>query len=733
MKLFRWLLLFALASPLMAQNVRWDLPIYTVQASGGNLLPVYAIPGALVSFYNEPAGTLATTYNSATSTSACPTGAQVVLNGSGACVSSADQYGNMGGWFLPGQYMATIIGGGKSYNYYFTIGSGSGIIAPVNYVGPVINVLTQGVVAGGSPGSSLPTDTANTAAIQAAITLAVATGSELYFPCGIYNINSPITMLATRSSPIVGQSSQCSVIQYTGSGSQSAGMLSVASGSFSPGCTSVTSPVTDCGNPGGNNAGFVLKDISLVANANVPDGLDLIGSSSPILQNANIIGAADADVFCMACGSGGSWHNIGLSAGEVYGFNSVNNTPNGLVFDGYSIGAAANKLIIDSPGAAGMPGSAILVRTYTTSLQFENCQLSGNLYNIQVTGGSGNLFENCLSEGGGLGGETLVASAATGTTFIAPSSSGSFIVDGPQTRISGGSASLLTINSTATGTVVDGISMVGSTIVNNNYDTEFRAILNAATNDFVYNFPAWRRVPVGALGANSGALYLNGTWTVPSAGTFQAFDPTPLAVTTTPWRLIISGRVFGSSGVGAFPTRMEFSDTVPTQTLPGGGTMTVSITGGLIGYATSGTGGSTIVFGEVDFLPGVTSDSASFAGNVKLPSLQVNGGTAMTNSHGTGTYAQESDGTGTGGNLAKYSSDGSVTNGPTSPSGAVVGTTDTQTLTNKTVNGVSPSLSLAGSTASTGQAACIYAAGPPIVIGHCTGVVGSGGACTCSN
>ena len=125
MKLIRWLLILALASPLLAQNVRWDLPVYTVQSSGGNLLPVYAVPGALVSFYNEPAGTLASTYNSATSASACPTGTQVVLNGSSACSSSADPYGNMGAWFLPGQYMAIITSSGRSYNYYFTVGGGS--------------------------------------------------------------------------------------------------------------------------------------------------------------------------------------------------------------------------------------------------------------------------------------------------------------------------------------------------------------------------------------------------------------------------------------------------------------------------------------------------------------------------------------------------------------------------------------------------------------------------------
>lgn len=124
----RLLLLFALLPTLaFGQNVRWDLPIYTTQAQGGNLLPVYALPGALVSFYSEPSGALATTYNSATSTSACPTGAQVVLNGSAACVSSSDPYGNMGSWFQSGQYMATISAQGRSYNYLFTIGGGSSV------------------------------------------------------------------------------------------------------------------------------------------------------------------------------------------------------------------------------------------------------------------------------------------------------------------------------------------------------------------------------------------------------------------------------------------------------------------------------------------------------------------------------------------------------------------------------------------------------------------------------
>lgn len=124
--------LFLVLLPALAfgQNVRFDLPIYTTQAQGGNLLPVYAIPGALISFFSEPSGVLAATYNSATSTTACPTNAQVVLNGSAVCVSSADPFGNMGGWFLPGQYMATITAQGQSYNYLFSVASVTGGSGP---------------------------------------------------------------------------------------------------------------------------------------------------------------------------------------------------------------------------------------------------------------------------------------------------------------------------------------------------------------------------------------------------------------------------------------------------------------------------------------------------------------------------------------------------------------------------------------------------------------------------
>ena len=106
-------------------------------------------------------------------------------------------------------------------------------------------------------------------------------------------------------------------------------------------------------------------------------------------------------------------------------------------------------------------------------------------------------------------------------------------------------------------------------------------------------------------------------------------------------------------------------------------------------------------------------------GTGKWANLTLGGGTSnangvilpstLTGYHGTsGVKVQLSEGTGANGNLAKYASDGSVTNGPAVASLPTV------------------------ATPIAGHAACIKSAGPPVVVGFCSTVVDSSGNCTCN-
>lgn len=129
------------------QNGRWDHQASTVQAQGGNLLPVYAIPGASISFYSctsnlaSSCTTPAVTYNGAGT--ACPSTAQVNPQGSLACSSTADSAGNFGAWFSSGAYAYTVTANGTSYGpYLFSVGGGSssGLTSINGATGPAITI-----------------------------------------------------------------------------------------------------------------------------------------------------------------------------------------------------------------------------------------------------------------------------------------------------------------------------------------------------------------------------------------------------------------------------------------------------------------------------------------------------------------------------------------------------------------------------------------------------------------
>ena len=132
------IVLLLLCLPAFAQNARWDHQTTTVQAQCGNLLPVYAIPGASISFYLCSSNvvtsctTPATTFNGAGT--ACPSTAQVNPQGSLACTGQADTAGNFGAWFGAGTYAYTITTSGASYGPFifspFIGGGATGNVTP---------------------------------------------------------------------------------------------------------------------------------------------------------------------------------------------------------------------------------------------------------------------------------------------------------------------------------------------------------------------------------------------------------------------------------------------------------------------------------------------------------------------------------------------------------------------------------------------------------------------------
>ncbi|HEC63708.1 MAG TPA: hypothetical protein ENI23_00275 [bacterium] len=106
--------------------------------------------------------------------------------------------------------------------------------------------------------------------------------------------------------------------------------------------------------------------------------------------------------------------------------------------------------------------------------------------------------------------------------------------------------------------------------------------------------------------------------------------------------------------------------------------------------------GITASITELNYVDGVTSAiqtqmdlkaplaSPTFTGTVSLPADSVNAITEIASGIKSGADGTLVTGTaGTASDLAIWNGDGDLVDGPTPPSGTIVGTTDTQTLTNK--------------------------------------------------
>lgn len=666
----------------------------------------------------------------------------------------------------------------------------------MNGEGPVINVLSQGVVAGGTLGSSLSTDTANTAAIQASINLAMATRSELYFPCGVYNVNGPLTMYGYDAIPIVGQSWGCSIIQYTGTTPVSTGMLTVAGTAPSTACTSVACDHTT-GMPTYGATGFRLENIALIGNSNVPDVLDLLVDSQFHIRDVLTTGSGNAAIYCQTCQQGQMDVPL-VSNNALWGRGNyvANPTPNGIIMDGYSTPAlnnVSNHVRISSLTANLMTGKALWLRGSTQNV-IENCQLSSNATNIQIDVAGGDTFIDCMAEPGvdsGIEyGTGTVNISGNNETFIGSALYSPLNITGSSNVFIGGSiAAATTISSTAHNNAFKGVGVKSqaSNISDNSPDTQYDDLYDQSTGVAPVNFPYVRKAPPSQMGVCQGVVSLQGSWN--TMGGAVNLDPAPLCGSTNSWRATLAGMWTGSGGYQHMASSYEFTNAAPTVELSGGGTATVSVSNGHLQLSSSG---AVISFaGSVTLIPYssssehhastvtaptiiATGDSAAqlsaeakngssdigillavanngdpaenaavllamdFVKNMDIPfslgdgqvnitpvgnpdfpgcqgcmgigvdhpqyKLDLDGdvnisgsyrvgdavvipNTALGDHGSSGTYIQMSDGTGTSGSLATYASDGSVTSGPTPPVGAIVGTTDTQALTNKSIAG----------------------------------------------
>ena len=180
-----------------------------------------------------------------------------------------------------------------------------------------------------------------------------------------------------------------------------------------------------------------------------------------------------------------------------------------------------------------------------------------------------------------------------------------------------------------------------------------------------------------------------------STGVFTYTPPTPsgIGAITASSTDTLTNKTFDANGTGNSITNIETPD-VASASKTGSDTKFVTGTegtnGNLLQWNADGdavdsslatadvvTGSSTDTFTNKTFDANATGNSLS---NVEVADLASSAKTGSDTKVVTGTA-------GTSGDLAQWNGDGDLVDGPTPPSGTIVGTSDSQALTNKTIDG----------------------------------------------
>jgi hypothetical protein len=386
-----------------------------------------------------------------------------------------------------------------------------------------------------------------------------------------------------------------------------------------------------------------------------------------------------------------TWTHLGCQRDLYYG----NGAPvNGIYSDGSNVGSGAIPMKLQSPVVSWATGTA-LVFNLVASATVSDGQLSANHQTLSTSSTTeGITFEGGLFEGGAVnsvvGGQGHIFTNSNFSDYGLVLFGNNITFNGGTIAPNTGSGGALTVsgeNAVFNGTVFPNDLVVVDTAKT----TTYGALWDWSTTSPKYNFP-YRQQAVKPIGYDNSPVHVSGSWNL-VRGT------TPVTIATTPftvgkaWKALFLGSWYYYGLQTSIPPVLELTDTANTVTL---GTLTATFTvtsGGRFSIQANAADTWTGFSGEIYIFPRDAAagsggtNSMKLAGNVQAPGVQVAAGTVMTGNHGTGTYVQHSDGTGASGGLAVYAADGSVTAGPTPPTGAVVGTTDTQTLTNKSIAG----------------------------------------------
>ncbi len=546
------------------------------------------------------------------------------------------------------------------------------------------------------------------AAINAAIT-AVTTGraagagatrdggGAIIFPCGYYGLSSQLSL--PSGVRVEGVSVGCAVLMYMGTAAVDAavevaitpntnllrdGLYMNASlnnhSELGPQCSgSACSPswvnymTGSMGNLVIYGNKFSSWALSTIGPANYrAENVTMYSGNKGCLYTMNDVQVTRTQLFC--------------GPDQFYGHGAP---VNGYYFDGSGVGQGIIPMKAQSLWASNGTGTAMTFN-YVGSATVSDAQISMFHQSINILNGGGITFQGGLWEGGSVA--DVIAGDSNVFQGVQISDAG-VTVSGPNNLFNGtvfGMSGPLTISGDGT-TFVNAMFPNGLPVVDTAKSTKYDTIWDWSTRAPKMNFPNTQEVSP-LLGSGDPPIHVSGTWHTVTSGVDYPIASTTL-VAGKAWKALFIGSWYWYGLQTSFPEVLELTDTANTVTYSGE-TMTFSITSGGIFSVHAGASDNWFGFsGEIYIFPRDATagnggaNSMQLAGNVQAPSLQVGSGTAMAGNHGTGTRVQHSDGTGATGGLAVYASDGSVTAGPMPPTGALVGTSDTQTLTNKSIGG----------------------------------------------